>query len=145
MIIPAQTEADRDLLLNYLAEKIGEQPRDIVGDMPFHIIGAVRDNKLCAVICFLNFRRQSIEFHLTVAPGALSLGEIRRLFAYPFEQLQCLRLWCIIRRNNKQARLGAERLGFKVLGVLNDEFGPKRDGILYSMRRADCVWLKRKG
>ena len=145
MILPAVTDADKGLLLAHLAQAIGETPKDIVGDLPFQVVGCVKANKLTAVIVFLNYRRESMEFHLTVAPGGVSIGEIRALFAYPFEQIGVLRLWCVIRRNNKPARLGAERLGFKVIGVLNDEFGPGKDGILYSMRRKDCAWLKRKG
>jgi hypothetical protein len=144
LILPAVTDADKMLLLGHLAKQSGEAPRRIVGDMPFHIICCHRDNRISAVVCFLNYRRTSMEFHVAVSPGGVTVSEIRQLFSYPFEQLGVLRLWSVVRRNHKAARSGAERLGFKVQGVAHDEFGPGKDGILYSMRRADCPWLKRK-
>lgn len=143
MILPAVTNADKHLLLTHLSERIGEPPEHIVGELPYQIVCCHRNNRITAVVAYLNYRRQSMEFHLTVSPGGVSIAEVRQLFSYPFEQLGVLRLWCVIRRNNKAARRGAERLGFKVLGVCDDEFGPGKDGIIYSMRRADCSWLKR--
>ena len=142
MIVPAVTEADKGLLLHHLSKAIGEPPARIVGDLPFNAVACLRGNRISAVVVFLNYRRESMEFHLAVSPGGLTRGEIRQLFAYPFEQLGVLRLWCLIRRNNKPARSGAERLGFRVIGVCDDEFGAGRDGIMYSMRRGDCRWLK---
>jgi RimJ/RimL family protein N-acetyltransferase len=59
--------------------------------------------------------------------------------------LNCLRLWCMVRRNNKPARRGAERLGFKILGVAEDEFGEGKDGVIYTMSRANCKWIKNHG
>lgn len=141
MIVHAQSPEHEYHLASHLAARIGIDVRDLVGDMPYHAIGIVRGDKLLGVVLFMNYRRQSIEVHLCGAPGWLSRGEIGELFAYPFERLGCLRLWCLIARNNKQARKGAERLGFKVLGVAQDEFGEGKDGIVYSMRRRDCKWL----
>jgi RimJ/RimL family protein N-acetyltransferase len=143
MIVHARTPEQEAGLLAYMAHRLGEEPKALVGDMPFHIMASVRDNRILGAVMFLNFRRQSIEFHLCGSPGWLTRGEIGELFAYPFVYLNCARLWCLIRRNNKPARRGVERLGFRVLGVADDEFGNGKDGILYTMRRADCKWLKR--
>ena len=142
MIIRASNPAEQKSLLTYLGDKIGETPENLTGCMPVEIFGVVKANRVVGAICFLNYRRQSIEFHLCGSPGWLGRNEIRYLFAYPFQQLGCLRLWCLIRRKNKPARVGAERLGFKVLGVAEDEFGAGKDGIIYSMKRSDCRWIK---
>ena len=142
MIQAARNAQEQATLLAYLAERSGETPSYLVGDMPFNIVGVVRGNRILGAICFLNFRRTSMEFHLCGSPGWLSRREIKWLFSYVFCEAKCLRLWCCIRRNNKQARVGAERLGFKVAGVADDEFGEGRDGIVYSMTRAQCQWLK---
>lgn len=142
MIVPAQNQEERRCLLEYVARRIGEEPRALVGDMPFAAIGVVRDNRILGAIIFLNYRRQSIEFHLAGSPGWLTRGEVATLFAHPFLELGCLRLWCLIRRNNKAARRGAERLGFRVMGVAEDEFGEGKDGIVYSMTRQQCKWIK---
>ena len=143
MILAAQNPSERQSLLRYLAQQIGEEPRALVGDMPYCAFASVRDERLLGVVVFLNYRRQSMEFHLTGAPGWVTRAEIRQLFTYAFDVLGVLRLWCMIRRNNKQARKGAERLGFKVLGVADDEFGEGKDGIVYSMKRSDCRWIKK--
>lgn len=147
MLLHASTPQEKLTALTYLANRLGERPEDLAGGialqaMAFEIFGAVRGQQLLGAIMFLNYRRQSIEFHLAGSPGWLSRGEIRTLFAYPFKHLNCLRLWCLIRRKNKPARVGAERLGFKVLGVAEDEFGEGRDGIIYSMKRSDCRWIR---
>lgn len=142
MIVAARTPAGRGTLLAHISERIGELPQDLVGDMPFQAYGSIKDGKILGVVLFLNYRRQSMEFHLCGSPGWLTRGDIRQLFSYVFEHSGCLRLWCLIRRNNKKARKGIEKLGFKVMGVAQDEFGEKRDGIVYQMKRSECRWLK---
>jgi RimJ/RimL family protein N-acetyltransferase len=142
VIVFASTPHQRASLLAYLSRQIGELPQDLVGDMPFQIFGAVKNDRLAGAIIFLNYRRQSMEFHLCGSPGWLTRSDVVALFAYPFVHAGCLRLWCLIRRTNKKARKGVERLGFKVMGVADDEFGEGRDGIVYSMTRADCRWIK---
>src|SRR5262245_9204397 len=143
MIIAAQNREERLTLLTHLAHSIGETPQALVGAMPFAMFGIVKDNRILGAICFLNYRRESIEFHLCGSPGWLSRREIGDLFAYPFLTLKCRRLWCLIRQSNKEARLGAMRLGFRVLGVAEDEFGEGEDGVLFSMKRSDCKWLRK--
>lgn len=145
MIVPAMNGDERRTLVKYVADRIGETPQALVGDMHHSAIGVVHGNEIKGAIIFLNYRRQSCEFHLAGSPGWLKRGEIGRLFAFPFVDWGCLRLWCMIRRNNKQARLGALRLGFKVLGVADDEFGEGKDGIIYSMKKSDCKWINGYG
>jgi RimJ/RimL family protein N-acetyltransferase len=145
MILAAQNQEERHTLLTYLASRIGETPRSLVGDMPYAALGIIRDERILGAIVFLNYRRESVEFHLCGSPGWLTRGEIKALFAYPFVTLNCLRLWCMVRRNNKPARRGAERLGFKILGVAEDEFGEGKDGVISTMSRANCKWIKNHG
>ena len=142
MIFRAETPEQRTHLLAYLAEKVDELPHELVGSSPFQIFAAIRNEKLAGVVLFVNYRRQSIEFHLCGAPGWMTRRDIRYLFSYAFGLNGCLRVWCLIKRKNKQARKGAERLGFRVLGVAHDEFGEGRDGILYEMTRSQCKWIK---
>lgn len=142
MIVRAETPEQKAALLAYLAEKVGELPHELAGTSPFQIFGALRDGKLAGVVMFVNYRRQSIEFHLAGSPGWMSRKDVKYLFSYAFGLNGCLRVWCLIKRKNKKARQGAERLGFRVLGVAHDEFGEGRDGILYEMTRTQCKWLK---
>src|SRR5262245_25256670 len=145
MIVAANSNEERHTLLVHLAASIGETPQSLVGAMPFAMFGIVRDNRILGAICFLNYRRESIEFPLYCSPGWLNRGEIRSLCAYPFVTLNCRRLWCLIRTKNEDARRGAERLGFKVLGTAEDEFGEGEDGVIFSMKRSDCRWIKKHG
>lgn len=142
MIVRAETPEQKAALLAYLSEKVGELPHELAGDMPFQIFGAVKDGKLAGAVMFVNYRRQSIEFHLAGSPGWMSRKDVKYLFSYAFVLNGCLRIWCLIKRKNRKARQGAERLGFRVLGVAHDEFGEGRDGILYEMTRAQCKWIK---
>jgi RimJ/RimL family protein N-acetyltransferase len=147
MILACDTPDEQIRLLTWMGHFIGEAPRDLVGDMPFNAMGVVRDGVLIGGIVYFNYRRASIEFHLAGPPGwaaSIERADISALFAYPFETLGCRRVWCMIRRNNKAARRGAEVLGFKLLGVADDEFGRNRDGIIYSMRRRDCRWISQE-
>jgi len=145
MIVPAQNAEELRTLVQYVADRIGETRQDLVGDLHHAAIGVIRDDRILGAIIFMNYWRQSCEFHLAGSPGWLTRGEIAQLFAYPFVSWGCLRLWCMIRRNNKPARRGAERLGFKVLGVAECEFGLGKDGIIYSMTKAQCKWIKGHG
>lgn len=145
MILPAETRDEQIKMLKYIGHFVKERPEDLVGDMPFRAFGIVRDDKLLAAIVYYNYRRASIEFHLGGAPGwaaSMLREDIQMLFAYPFVELGCRRVWCLINRRNKAARRGAEVLGFKVAGVAHDEFGTREDGIIYAMRRHECRWIK---
>ena len=146
MIVAAQTPDEQFRLLSWMARFIGERPEDLVGAMPFKAFGIMREDALIGGCVFLNYRRHSIEFHIGGAPGwaaSMQRADIGALFDYPFHVLGCMRVWCTIQRKNAAARRGAEVLGFKVLGVAGDEFGPGRDGIIYSMRRRECRWIKK--
>ena len=141
MIVHARTPEQKEQLLAYAAQRIGYEPRALVGDMPYHAVGSIRDGRLMGAVVFMNWRRHSLEWHVAGQPGWLSRADLRELFSYAFVHCKCLRLWCLVARNNKRTRGFAERLGFKVKCVLDDEFGEHKDGIIYSMKRGDCKWI----
>lgn len=114
-----------------------------MGSMPFHAMGSIRDGHLVGVALFTNFRGESIEAHVCGGPGWVTRADLAHLFGYPFQQLGVLRMDLCIARNNRKARRFAERLGFQVKCVADDAFGEGRDGVVYSMRRKDCKWLRR--
>lgn len=142
MIVHARTSEQEAQLAAYIARAIGMEPSKLVGDMPYHALASIRDDKLMGVVLFTSFREQSIEAHVCGKPGWVTRSDLAEMFAYPFEYLGVLRIWSVIARNNKPARSFIERLGFKVKCVLDDEFGESRDGILYAMKRRDCKWLR---
>ena len=142
MIRHAQTPEQREKMLAYLASKLGYSPSELAGEMSYHLMASVNNGQLGCVVMWTNYRKQSMEFHLAGGQTWVPRADIRELFAYPFVHVGCLRLWCLIARNNKIARKRTEWLGFRVLGVADDEFGEGKDGIIYSLRRADCRWLR---
>ena len=142
MIVHATNPEQQTHLLTFIAMKVGVEPKAMVGDMPFHAMGAVRNSHLAGVAVFTNFRRHSIEVHVCGEPGWVTRADLAQLFGYPFQHLNVLRLWCLVARNNKKARRFAERLGFQVKCVADDEFGEGKDGIVFAMKRKDCKWLR---
>ena len=142
MIVHARTPEQKAQLATFIARAIGMEPQKLVGDMPYHVMASVRDDKLMGAVMFTSFREQSIEAHVCGKPGWVTRADLAEMFGYPFRHLNVLRVWSVIAQNNKPARSFIERLGFKVKCVLDHEFGEGKHGILYSMKRSDCRWLK---
>jgi hypothetical protein len=143
MIVHARTPEQEAQLATYIAKAVGITAKDLIGDTPYHALASVRDDRLMGAVMFINYRGNSVEVNLCGSPGWVTRSEIRELFEYAFRFLGCLRLNCTIRRNNKPARRGAERLGFSVRCVLRDEYGRGKDAILYDLHRDDCKWLSK--
>lgn len=142
MIIHARTPEQEHQLAAVIASAIGIEPKKLIGDMPYHALASVRNDRLMGVVLFTSFREQSIEAHVCGKPGWVTRGDLAEMFRYPFEHLGVLRVWSVIARKNKPARTFIERLGFSVKAVLDDEFGPGKDGIMYALRRKECQWLR---
>ena len=142
MIVHARTPQQQEQLVTYIGRAIGIAPKALVGDMPYHAMGSIRDGALAGVALFTNYRGQSIEAHVCGSPGWVTRADLAQLFGYPFQQLGVLRIDLCIARNNRAARRFAERLGFVVKCVADDAFGEGMDGIVYSMRKKNCRWLR---
>ena len=137
----ARSPEERTQLVTYLADRIGTTAKALVGDMPFEMLAVVNGGALKGAVLLINFRRQSIELHCAGAPGWLTRANLRDIFDVVFNRLGCLVARGVTQRKNKKARRLNEKLGFKVVGVLDDEFGLHKDGILYAMRKQDCRWI----
>ena len=142
MIIPARTKEERRDLVVYLANKIGTTPTRLMGEVPFEVLGATRGNEIVGAIYYTNFRRSSIEMGWAGEKGWVTRAHLREIFGYPFNQLGCLRVWGLIHRHNKESRTLAEKLGCRVVGVADDEYGEGQDAIIYSMKRSACRWIE---
>lgn len=142
MIVPARTKEERRDLVVYLAHKIGTTPARLMGEVPFEVLAATRGSTIVGAIYYTNFRRSSIEMGWAGEKGWVTRAHLREIFGYPFNQLGCLRVWGLIDRHNKESRTLAEKLGCRVVGVADDEYGPGRDAIIYSMKRDACRWIE---
>ena len=108
-------------------------------------IGVIRDGECVAGAAFSNFRQMEHGNSVEVSIAGTGVRWCTRIFlrvlaAYAFEQLQCVRLYAIIARNNRRARKFVERLGFKMEGVNRRAYDGRRDSISYSMLPHECKW-----
>ena len=106
---------------------------------PFTTIGLERQGKLVGGCLFNNFNGYGIELTI-VGPGCLSTGLFRAVSSYVFDQLGCARMTMTAQRKNAVHVRIAERLGFKVEGIMRGHFGDD-DGIVLGMLRSECRFL----
>lgn len=108
-------------------------------------LGVVRDGTLLGGVVYNNYNGHDI--HATYAfdsPKWCTPGVLRTLFAYPFVQLDCVRMTAIVGRKNKHARNMVERLGFKLEGVHPKAADGRVDAMSYGLLRKHCKWIKPK-
>jgi RimJ/RimL family protein N-acetyltransferase len=141
MITPARTAAERMTLVAYMASKIGVTPAQMIGDVPFEVVGVHKGARLVGAVLYLNRRRHSIEMSWAGESGWLTPGDVRRIWSYPFRQLGCLTVMGTIHKDNAKSRALAERMGCDLIGIVPHAFGEGVDGALYCMRRENCRWL----
>lgn len=141
MITIARAAAEKMTLLAYMASKIGITPTQLIGDVPFDIAAVHRNGKPVGAILYQNKRRHTVEIAVAGEPGWLTLGDVRQMWAYPFEHLGCLTVMATIRKNNKKSIELAERMGGEYIGAIPNMYGQNDDGLLYCMRRDACRWV----
>ncbi len=116
-------------------------PRDFY---PCAAIGVRKGNKLIAGFIYNLYSGPSIDVTVaSVDPSwARSRSVMHALFAYPFLQLGCTRMGCLVSANNKRANKLARGLGFTREGILRRGYDGVNDGHLYGMLREECKWLR---
>lgn len=142
MMVPARTSDERTTLIAYLASKIGTNPAQMVGSMPFEIVAITRDGKPRGAVLYTNKRSTTIEMMWAGEPGWLTHGNLKSIFSHAFEQLGCYSVLGMIKCNNCKSCELAERLGCHRVGLVPHAFGEDDHGYLYCMRRDDCQWIK---
>lgn len=105
-------------------------------------LGVVKNGKLVGGVVFDKYTGRDILMSAAFDhPGWCTRKTLRRLFAYPFQQLGCVRITTITRADNDKALRIDEGLGFKREGVLRKFFPGDADGIVLSILRDECKWL----
>lgn len=110
-------------------------------------IGVVRKGQLVGGAIYHDYRERDGDIEMSAAfltPAWCLPQTLRDLFAYPFTQLDCVRMTTMTTRKNKAARSFDERAGFKLEGVLRKAFNKKNDIMIYGMLREECRWIKDK-
>ena len=111
---------------------------------PYTSMGIVDDaDQLIGAIVYNGYNGSNIEISF-YGPGCMTRRVIRAAFAYPFEQLNVLRLTGRTKRSNREMCKLFPRLGFTFEATLKHYYGPSRgdDAILYRMTKAEAdKWL----
>lgn len=100
---------------------------------PFTCVGMERGGKIIGGVIFHCFEGASV--HVTVAGTGWTRGFLKAVGGYVFDQLGCLRM-TITTEQESVARL-AERLGGQREGVLRDQFGNGRNGIVLGVLESE--------
>jgi len=131
------------------AERVGRWVTEKAGGTYTHIcqaIGVEMDGELKVGVMYNGFTGAggSISMHWRCDdPKATSKTFFWMAFDFPFNQLGVCVVYGIVNSNNHKAKQIDEKLGFKREHVLQGYF-PDGEGILYSMTREQCRWIKRR-
>lgn len=145
MIASARTPDEKLSLVSYIAQRMDCPPLNLVGDMPFEVIGVLSSQgKIRGAVLYTNYRHGGIEMTCAGEPGWLSKDAVKAFFVYPFQQIGCHRVTSLVPRKNKPSRTLAERLGFKLEGVIREGFvgATTQDAMLYGLLKSDCIWIR---
>jgi RimJ/RimL family protein N-acetyltransferase len=108
---------------------------------PFVTLAMVEGGKVIAAALFNNYQDSNIDLSVVFArPVALTRGNLRALFSYPFKQLKVERVSVRTRANNMKVRQQIRRLGFAPEGK-HPRFYGNEAAMSYGMTRSQCRWL----
>jgi hypothetical protein len=126
--------------LRWLADKVGGEPADLIGDMPYHVYGVVRGGRLLGVVLWTNYRDASIEAAWAGVPGWLTRAVLRDLWSYPFVQLRVRVVTGLVKSRNTRSQDIAERMGCRRCGVI-PRWYEDDDAVVYAMTADTCRWI----
>jgi RimJ/RimL family protein N-acetyltransferase len=107
-------------------------------------LGVVRGSELAAAFLFFNYRA-GVDIEVTVVSDNADWcrpSTIRRLFDYPFRQLDLPRITSVVARDNKRCRKLCEGIGWKLEGVARKAYDGKKDAFIYGMLREEARFWK---
>jgi RimJ/RimL family protein N-acetyltransferase len=99
-----------DGLRGWLEEKLGcEMPAGTT------FIGFMVGEEIYSVCGFHSWDADDVQINISASRA--TLGYLRAIFRYVFEQLKCARATCHIRDDNEASQKLAKRLGFQLEGI----------------------------
>ena len=128
-------------------QEVGEWVSQEAGGAWTHIcqaIGQTYNNKIIVGVMYDGYTGSSIAIHSRCDdPRHVSRHFYFAIFDYPFNVLKVKQLKGLVSTANLKAQKVNEHLGFKREALLKDYF-PDGDGIVYTMSKNECRWLKLK-
>lgn len=100
---------------------------------PYTTLGIEQNGEIVAGCIFHCFEGPNV--HVTAAGSGWTREFLRAAGSYVFEQLGCLRM--TFTTESEMVARYAERLGGKREGLLRDQFGEGRDGIIVGVLRCE--------
>ena len=130
-----------------MADKLDMRPDEF---SPSAAIGIAIGDELVAGVVYHEYRKLahggSIQASIAATtPRWCSRAVLRDIFAYPFDQLRCSRLWVSVARTNKPSRSLVQRMGFKLEGVGRKAWDGRVDTVVYSMLPYENPWRRKDG
>jgi RimJ/RimL family protein N-acetyltransferase len=110
---------------------------------PVAAIGVATDH-LVAGVCYHDYQPKFGTIQLSMAaisPIWARRPIIHALLAYPFEQLQCFKVWTATALDNVKAIKVNEHVGFKREAILAHQFGQNRHAVIMRLLRPDYLRL----
>lgn len=108
---------------------------------PYVTLAIMEDGNVIAAAVFNNYQDSNIDLSVVFSrPIALTRGNLRALFSYPFKQLGMKRVSVRTRASDLKVRKKIRRLGFTPEGKHANWFGDEA-AFSYGMLRSDCKWL----
>lgn len=107
--------------------------------------GVTETDRLLAVVVFHDFqvRAKTVQISCaSVSPMWAHPDTLRALLRYPFEQLDCFKVWVAIPHTNERAiRFNEHALGMRREAVIRHQFGPKLHAHILGMTRHE--WARK--
>jgi hypothetical protein len=132
-----------DIERAYLLKQLSDHGINLKNAQP---AGFVVDGKLSAIAAFHDQRAKNIEFSIYGVPGWSRRPKAVRAFVWmmhdwAFNKLGCMRCTCLVAKKNAKARAMAEKVGFKLEGVLRKAGEDGRDICLYGLLKEEATWV----
>lgn len=102
---------------------------------PYEAIGVVSDGEIIGGVVFNLWTGPNIHITAAGSPGVWSRIFLRRLAAYVFDELGCVR--ATFTTESPRAVDVCRRLGARHEGTMRNAYGPGRDGLIFGLLKED--------
>lgn len=128
---------DRGALAEFILERL---PTEESFGEHYTAIGLEDNGVIKGAVAFYNYLGRDIELSIAVDTHACLRPEYTsRILDYPFNELGCERVTCVVHSGNRKSIIFLNKLGFIFEGVKRG-FYPDGDAVIYGMLKKECNW-----
>jgi len=109
----------------------------------YSAIGIVKDEQLIAGVVYSNYQPNIlIEMHIfSIDKRWCNRHTLRKIFCYPFIQLNLERTQAICSADNEGVHVFLEKIGFTREGYHRKAYFDGSDAVSFGMLKSECKWL----